>query len=404
MSSPDERRMSSRRGDGRITRPQTLTDAVRASAARRLQRLHGTWAPIAQTAVAAGVAWFIARVVFGHPAPYFAPASAVISLGVARGQPRRRAVELVAGVAVGIGIADVLSRLLGTGAIQIGVVVALAMAAAVLLGGGTILVNQAAVSAILVLTLPKAAGQGAVPERFVDALIGGAVALAIGQVLFPRNPLTLLASTGQPILDAVVRAFGEVADALEAGDLELAEAALMRLRSLDRQITEFYDALAVARETAWLSPPHRRARGQLRLYADASGAVDLLVRNARTVARAAITAIRRKSDPDRGLIDAIRDLAKAAGGLGEQLADPALGVATRRLAEASAHRATGVLARRHDLSTSVLVGQVRATAFDLLRGSGLDAEAARAAIGPPVEEARVGVSGGDEPGDARVQP
>ncbi|HWH12685.1 MAG TPA: FUSC family protein [Solirubrobacteraceae bacterium] len=374
-----------------MTRPAAtgtgLPAAVRASVTRRLDRLRGAWAPIGQTAVAAAVAWFVARVAFGHAAPYFAPASAVISLGVARGQPRRRAVELVAGVAVGIGIADILSRLIGTGAIQLGVVVALAMAAAVLLGGGTILVNQAAVSAILVLTLPRAAGQGALPERFVDALIGGAVALTIGQVLFPRNPLTLVAKSSRPILEAVVRAFGEVADALARGDTELAEGALTRLRSLDRQITEFYDALAVARETAWLSPPHRRARGQLRAYADASGAVDLLVRNARAVARAGLTAVRRRGEPDPELIEAIRVLAQAARSLGDHLADPALALSTRRLAADAAHRATDVLRRRHDLASSVLVGQIRATAFDLLRGSGLDAEAAREAIGPPVEEA-----------------
>jgi uncharacterized membrane protein YgaE (UPF0421/DUF939 family) len=364
-------------------RAQTWPEAIRASAKRRLERLYGAWAPIVQTAVAASLAWFIAHFAFGHAAPYFAPASAVISLGVARGQPRRRAVELVVGVAVGIAIADVLSRLIGTGELQIGIVVALAMAAAVLLGGGTILVNQAAVSAILVLTLPQAGGQGALPQRFVDALIGGAVALVIGQVLFPRNPLTLVAGAGQAVLAAVVRSFDDVADALDRGDVALAELALGRLRSLDRQITEFYDAVAVARETAWLSPPHRRARGQLRHYADASGAVDLLVRNARAVARAAVTGVRRSGAMDAELAASVHGLADAARGLGASLADPAVGVTTRRSATAAAHRATGVLRRRHDLSTSVLVGQVRATAFDLLRGSGLDAEAAREAIGPP---------------------
>ncbi|HEY5195775.1 MAG TPA: hypothetical protein VIJ51_01975 [Solirubrobacteraceae bacterium] len=226
------------------------------------------------------------------------------------------------------------------------------------------------------------------------------MALVIGQVIFPRNPLTLVSKASQPILEAVVRAFDRVADALARGDIELAEGGLTRLRSLDPQITEFYDALAVARETAWLSPPHRRARGQLRSYADASGAVDLLVRNARAVARAGLTAVRRESDPDAELIEAIRVLGAAARSLGEHLADPALAVHTQRLAAAAAHRATDVLRRRHDLSTSVLVGQVRATAFDLLRGSGLDAEAAREAIGPPAEEA-VSRGGGSPGGPGR---
>jgi hypothetical protein len=39
-----------------------------------------------------------------------------------------------------------------------------------------------------------------------------------------------------------------------------------------------------------------------------------------------------------------------------------------------------VLGRQNDLQTSMIVGQVRATALDLLRGSGLDAEEARAAL------------------------
>ena len=65
----------------------------------------------------------------------------------------------------------------GTGTWQLMLVIALAMSAAVLSGGGVLLVNQAAVSAVLVATLPT-------PDltislhRFVDALIGGGVALA----------------------------------------------------------------------------------------------------------------------------------------------------------------------------------------------------------------------------------
>jgi uncharacterized membrane protein YgaE (UPF0421/DUF939 family) len=101
-----------------------------------LGRLRGGGWPILQTAVAASLAWTLATVVLGHESPFFASIATVISLGVAVGQEGRRAAELVFGVACGLAVADLLGLLIGTGPVQIGVVVALAMAAAVLLGGG----------------------------------------------------------------------------------------------------------------------------------------------------------------------------------------------------------------------------------------------------------------------------
>ena len=53
-------------------------------------------------------------------------------------------------------MADLLVIAIGTGAWQLAVVVGLAMVAAVLVGGGVLLVNQAAVSAVLVVTLQSA--------------------------------------------------------------------------------------------------------------------------------------------------------------------------------------------------------------------------------------------------------
>jgi hypothetical protein len=136
----------------------------------------------------------------------------------------------------------------------------------------------------------------------------------------------------------------------------------------------------VARETAWLSPPHRRARGQLRVYADAAAQVDLALRNSRVLARAAIGAVRRGGAGDPDLVEAIRTLARAVRQLGGDLAQPEPSGETRRLALAAAASATGVLERHRDLPTSMLVGQVRATATDLLRSVGVERDAAREAV------------------------
>src|SRR5919107_4454134 len=95
----------------------------------------GVW-PILQTAVAASLAWFLASAVLGHDQPFFAAIAAVVSTGVVVGQEGRRAIELVFGVACGLAVADLLVVLIGTGTVQIGVVVALAMAVACCSGAG----------------------------------------------------------------------------------------------------------------------------------------------------------------------------------------------------------------------------------------------------------------------------
>jgi uncharacterized membrane protein YgaE (UPF0421/DUF939 family) len=366
----------------REARPVTT---VRGSVRRRIDRVTGAWLEILQAGAAAGISWFVAGIVVGQSRPFFAPVSAVISLGLSRGQPRRRAVEISLGVVVGIVVADGLVRLIGTGTLQIVLVVILAMAAALLVGAGTLLVNQAVISAIFVVTLPTA-GQGTVFDRFFDAAIGGVVALVLSQVLFPRDPVRQVGEAASKVLDELAVALKEVSVGLAEGDQEEAERALTRVRSLNDEITAFYDAIAVGRENAWVSPARRRrALGHLRAYSDAARQVDYAVRNTRILAREAVLSIRSgPADPE--LAEALATLADAVRALSSELGQPGQDSQTRYLARQAADLATGVLERRQDLRTSMVVGQVRATATDLLRGTGLDTENARLGDVPPGQE------------------
>ena len=114
-------------------RPSTPTvRQMRGAIHRRVRRVRAELWGILQTTVAAGSAWALASLL--HPHPYFAPASAVIALGVSRGGRTVRAIELTAGVAVGILVADVIVRALGANTLVLMLVVGLSMAAALLLG------------------------------------------------------------------------------------------------------------------------------------------------------------------------------------------------------------------------------------------------------------------------------
>ncbi|MGZ4268809.1 MAG: FUSC family protein [Solirubrobacteraceae bacterium] len=350
---------------------------VRGSVARRVRRLRAESWNIGQSTLAAGAAWMAASLI--HPRPFFAPVAAVISLGTARGGRTRRAVELSVGVAVGIGVADLIVTALGSSSLVLMLVVALAMSAALLLGAGVMLVNQAAVSAIIAVA-SVAPGATPSPYRVLDALIGGAFALLVGQVLFPRDPVRMMARAAAPVVSDLAKSLDLVADALREGDVEAARRALAVARATDDDLGAFFDAVALARETFFVRRPGRRTRERLPLYAEAAQQMDYAVRNTRVLARRAISAVRRHGQAPAQLADAVSLLGQAVLELGTQLDDPERDVATRRLALEAAVKATSVLESDPGLSHAVIIGQIRSTAVDLLRGSGLSSEESAAAL------------------------
>jgi len=341
---------------------------------------------IAQTTLAAGAAWAIASLV--HSQPFFAPVSAVISLGVARGRRTVRAIELTVGVAVGIAVADLIVIALGGGTLVLMLVVGLSMIAALLLGAGTILVNQAAVSAILVVATLQP-GSNPSPTRFVDALIGGGVALLVGQVLFPRDPVRAMAKAARPVIEDLATALALTAEALREGDQDRARRALEIARDTDDDLAGFFDAVSLARETFVLRRPGRRTRERVPIYAEAAQQMDYAVRNTRVLARRASSAIRRGGAAPPALADAVALLGKAVLALGNQLDDPDSDTAVRRLALDAAVKATSVLPTDPGLSINVIIGQIRSTTVDLLRGSGMSNEEARKALDAAVDRAGV---------------
>jgi hypothetical protein len=244
------------------------------------------------------------------------------------------------------------------------------MAAAMMLGGGTLLITEAGVSALLAITLEPST-TGLSPERFVDALVGSGVALAV-RAVFPSDPRHIVERAAHPIFDDLVGSLEDTAAALRECDLGQAERALQKAREMDGRMDAFREALDAGYDTVRLSPPRRRALGQLGLYATAADQLDLAVRNVRVLARAAAAAVREGEPAPEALSETIRDLARAVETLSAYIEEPEHPMETRRFALEAAVGATAVLLERNDLRTSMLVGQIRSTAVDLLRASGMD--------------------------------
>ena len=332
-------------------------------------RLRGRLLAIVQTAVAAVVAWELAVVLLPDPRPSFAAIAAVISVGATHGQRAGRAAQLVGGVVLGITVADLIIHLIGTGAWQLGVMVVLAMSAAVAIGGGELLVVEAAVSAILLVALDPGAAAGFSPSRILEGIIGGGAALVVGSLLFPPDPALGAGRAAQAVFVELGRALGRLADAVAHRDGSAAELALVDTRGIDGLLRAVDDELAAGQETARYGPPRRSARAELDRYARSMEQVDYAVRNTRVLARHVLRLAREGGEPPADLSAALRDLSDAVWELAASYDAPSHADEARWLAIRAAASATDSTAARHDLAP--ITGQVRAVAVDLVRAAEL---------------------------------
>jgi hypothetical protein len=211
-------------------------------------------------------------------------------------------------------------------------------------------------------------------------MIGGAVALIVSGLILPQRPRAMIRRSAWPVLDELASTLDDVAGALESRDLARAEAALGRARAIDELTEMFAQAVGVARETARFAPQRRHARPYVETWADAPHQLDLAVRNVRVLSRGAIRAIRLDENVPVEVSRALRDLATAVRAVDTALDDAGSQEAVRGPALRAAARATLVLERTGNLSVSVIVGQIRSTATDLLTGTGMDADAAAGAV------------------------
>jgi uncharacterized membrane protein YgaE (UPF0421/DUF939 family) len=345
----------------------------------RLRRLRLTAVPILQSAGAAGLAWAVAVLLSPSPQPIFAPISALITLGASLSQRLRRTVELLIGVALGILSGDLLILVIGTGALQITVVVTLAMTVSVLVGGSNVLISQAASSAVLVATLVPPTTGGIYYTRFVEALIGGTVGIVVNALVLPLNPVAIVRRAADPVLNDLAAALELVAYALRSRNPAAARTATDHGWAAQEHLNAFAEALEVGNETSRIAPLRWRSQGHLGQYLNTSAHLEHAVRNVRVLLRRAAALLAQDEPVPPGLPDVIDTLAHAVRALRDDLARSRYPRVTREDLLRACHRSAGSLHGARTLSGQVMVAQVRSTAVDLLEATGLDhAEADRA--------------------------
>jgi uncharacterized membrane protein YgaE (UPF0421/DUF939 family) len=345
----------------------------RASVRRRVDRWRDRAFFIAQCALAAGVAWGLARYVVGHKVPFFAPVAAMICLGFSFGQRLRRVAEVMVGVAVGVGVGDLFVKMFGTGVPQIVFVVALAMSVAVLLGAGTLMVTQAGVQAAMVTTLLPDPGAGF--SRWLDAALGGAVALAAATIA-PAAAIRRPRQQASAVLNELAALLVETADGLRTHDEAALTDALRRARASEGLLGDLRSGAAEGVAVVRMSPFRRRHRGRVQEIADLVVPLDRAIRNIRVLVRRAAVSVWRGEVIPPEYPQLLERLADGTRLIAESLFEPA--------ADVAAHRVLGELGRRTadlptpaGLSAVVVLGQIRSTIVDLLELTGTTYEEAR---------------------------
>ncbi|SED51291.1 FUSC family protein [Ruania alba] len=339
---------------------------------RGWRRLRGDAWPILTGALAAGVAYGIAYWLVGHEIPVFAAIAAWISLGFSADRHPRKVAELALGVTVGVALGELVGALIGSGPVQIAVVLAMAVAIARLIDGAAMFAMQAGVQAVVVVALPATLGGDGV-GRWLDALIGGAVALLVAALLpvDVRRRVRVLASSG---LTEIALTLADVARGMREGDEEIVDDALTRARGSQGVIDEWSSLVQGALAATRFTPSRLKHDGELLRLQRAATLCDRAMRNTRVIARRAWSATQGKTSQERvsrlvqRLSESADDLAAALGsdsdpsGLRRQLLDVA--------GELDPPSFTGWPAQ-------TLVVLMRSLVVDLLQLTGMSGEQAR---------------------------
>ncbi|MCI4062989.1 FUSC family protein [Micromonospora sp. R77] len=354
---------------------QELRQRSKATLHDRMHRVRAAFGLAVQAGLAAALAWIVSHQFLGNPQPVFAPISAVGTLAASVGQRLRRTVELIAGVAVGVFLGDLLIYLLGAGAWQLGLVVTAAIVVTVFAGASVAIVIQAAATAVLIVTLTPSTQNLEIP-RFVDAFVGGGIALLVTAILLPLNPLRVINRAARPALDLLSAQLDVCAEALRTRDRGAAQQALFRLRENKEELNALSEAIEGAKETITISPARWHRRSELTHYAEAAEPIDRAMRNSGTLIRRSVTMIEDEEPIPEPMPDAVAHLAEsvrllrhefAAGEEPQQARERCL----RAVSEAGRAYGAGV-----GFSGSVVVAQVRTTASDLMVASGVDQDEA----------------------------
>ncbi|WP_432534490.1 FUSC family protein [Kineococcus arenarius] len=354
-----------------MSRTAPLTVAARRRVRTGWQRWQGSWWQVLQCGLGAAVAWTLARALWNQEYPVFACVAVIVCLGVQNNARLRRVAELGTGVTVGVLLGTGVVQVIGRGAWQICLIVVTAMLIARFLDSGGLLTNQAALQATFIVAFPPQPGGGS--ARWLDAMTGAAVALAIAALL-PSDPTRDVRARAQAFTGQLADLLDDAAQSVRSRDPGAAGAVLERARATQRELDAWAQSVSAALEVQRLSPLRRGGRAEALEQQRLQAGVDRATRNTRVALRRVTTALEHDEQLPVSLAGVMESLAASVRSLRQppypgETAPPSV-AALKELAVQLGPRTLGA----ESLSATVVVAQLRSVVVDLLQAHGVPPE------------------------------
>ena len=150
--------------------------------ASAIERVRAAFTRVLASALAAAIAFWLAKQLLGQEQPIFAAITAIICLAPGIANHFRQSLNLLVGVSIGIVVGELIFLVpIDLGELRLALAVFAAMLLASALGTAPVVPIQAGASALLVILMgPHYAGL----SRFLDVVIGVATGLTFAVVFF----------------------------------------------------------------------------------------------------------------------------------------------------------------------------------------------------------------------------
>ncbi|WP_254868204.1 aromatic acid exporter family protein [Corynebacterium sp. Marseille-P4321] len=362
----------------------------------RFKRVRKRLLPILQTGLAAGLAYWLAHSVVGHPQPFFAPISVVIIVGMSGGDRLTKSLDMALGCILGVLVGDLLFYRLGDGGWQIAVIVAGSLLIASFFSKSVLVNNQAAIGAILIATIMPPDAEVTGIDRTVDAFIGCAVAIAT-IALIPQAPLASARAEVSKVMGIMSSVLDDVADGLRDRDPKIIDEALDLIRGSQTGIDDLAAAVKSGEEASTVSPFLWGQRRYMQSLSRVIPPVDNSVRTTRVLARRARVLVEDNDTVSDTQVEILDSLAHVCLELSEvydvnsrQAQAQVIPQCVNDLRAAAQRAGMDVVTDNPNtpdgadpvLSAYAILAQTRSLIVDLLQVCGMSRESALAALAP----------------------
>jgi uncharacterized membrane protein YgaE (UPF0421/DUF939 family) len=341
------------------------------------QRVWHSLPAIVQIVAAVAAAYSVAHWGLGHATPILAITVTINTLGFSRDARPRRVAESLLGILLGVALSDGLSIVFGRGLWQLVVVLLIVFVVGRAVSSNVAFAVAAAVPSALVVLLPTP--EGGPFGRTVDAAVGGIIALLV-TALIPRDPGRAELRDGRTLFSVLNESMGSIVESLRDADDAAGDLALTRLRRTQPLIDDWTKSLDTAIAVARISPFLRRQLPELRRHTLVLTAGDLASRHLRTLARR-IEYLVRDGQQRPALAGIMSETARGLGLLGRELDDLQIaGQARSVLSDLARRLDPAVVVPEAGVTDAAIVLMVRPLVVDLLIGTGMEPDAARALL------------------------